>query len=193
MQYKHIHKSEPSQNKCYNNQHRAEHWYVDNQIYFITARCMRGFPAFSSNKAKNVFWDRFGFYTKKHNYIPYITSLMHNHYHTLGFLKSGIELKEMMRNIHGSVAKLVNDTLTIRLVPFWGETKRKSYFDGCIRNEKQARLAYAYTLTQSQRHKVCNHWEDYNHTHINISLEKMLRHAKQMNAFLKGIPYKRYM
>jgi len=38
---------------------RFEHWYVDEQVYFITARCRDKYPAFNDPKARTVFWNRF--------------------------------------------------------------------------------------------------------------------------------------
>lgn len=39
-------------------QHRFEHWYRDNTVYFITARCGDRYAAFESEEAKAIFWDR---------------------------------------------------------------------------------------------------------------------------------------
>mgnify|MGYP006308443151 CR=1 FL=1 len=64
--------------------HRFEHWYVDNQVYFITARCRDRFPAFATEQAKAVFWDRFDHWTGECDFVPWVTSLIDNHYHTLG-------------------------------------------------------------------------------------------------------------
>jgi hypothetical protein len=58
-------KSSISRDEYYKGQHRFEHWYRDNTIYFITARCRNRFPAFASEQAKAIFWDRFHFYTKQ--------------------------------------------------------------------------------------------------------------------------------
>lgn len=69
--------------------HRFEHWYVDNQVYFITARCRDRFAAFASEQAKQIFWDRFTHYTKKYLFTPFVTSLLDNHYHLLGYCKRG--------------------------------------------------------------------------------------------------------
>ena len=76
-------------------------------------------PAFASEAAKQVFWDRFDFYTKESGFVPWVTSLIDNHYHTLGYLRVGKNLSPMIQRIHGSVAKLVNDSLPIRQKPFW--------------------------------------------------------------------------
>lgn len=89
----------------------------DNTVYFITARCRDCFPAFQSEDAKRVFWDRFGHWAGVYGFVPWVTSLMSNHYHALGYLKVGENLGPMMQRIHGSVAKLVNDLLPQRRVP----------------------------------------------------------------------------
>ena len=123
---------------------------------------------------------------------PWVTSLVDNHYHVLGYLSVGEELGEMMRQLHGSVAKLVNDLLEVRLTPFWCDKPDKNYFDGCIRDEVQLRRAYRYTLVQGVRHGIVRSWEDYPHTRVRVSLEDALRFARERKAFLPGVPYKRY-
>jgi len=185
-------KSSPSKGSVYRGKQRFRHWYRDNQVYFITARCTDRFPAFAPQQAKRVFWDRFDHYTLEHLFTPWVTSLMDNHYHVLGYCKFGQRLGEMMRKIHGSVAKLVNDLLGARRVPFWSGPGHQDYFDGCIRDEKQCRLAYRYTLTQSVRHGVCADWREYPHTHVNVEPERGVRRALELRAFLEGVPYKRY-
>src|SRR5277367_3621202 len=148
--------------------HRFEHWYRDNTVYFITSRCRDRYPAFQSEDAKAVFWDRFNYYTSLYCFIPWVTTLLNNHYHTLGYLKVGEQLGPMMQRIHGSVAKLVNDLLPERRLPFWRGSGRRDYFDGCIRDETQCRRAYRYTLRQSIRAGLCRDWREYPHTHVAI-------------------------
>src|SRR5688572_27075673 len=107
-----------TQNKVHDGHHRFEHWLVDNQAYFITARCRDRFPAFAQEPAKEIFWDRFEHYAAQYGFIPWVTTLLDNHYHTIGYLKYGKDLPLMMQRIHGSVAKLVNDTLLERFPEF---------------------------------------------------------------------------
>ena len=52
-------RSEDSTNEFFDGRHKREHWYRNNSIYFITARCRDRFPAFQTEEAKSVFWDRF--------------------------------------------------------------------------------------------------------------------------------------
>jgi hypothetical protein len=175
-----------------NDYHRFEHWYRDNTVYFITARCRDKYPAFRSEPARAVFWDRVGFYFAQFGFVPWIVTLMVNHYHVLGYLRVGENLGLMMQRIHGSVAKLVNDTLPQRRAPFWRERGRRDYFDGCLRDELQCRRAFRYTWLQSVRAGLVADPRDYPDTRVYIDLEKGIRRALQLNAFMEGIPYKRY-
>lgn len=185
-------KSSSSSVKYFDGRHRYEHWYCDNQVYFITARCREKYPAFESEAAKKVFWDRFDFYTAKYHFTPFVTSLLNNHYHALGYLRIGENLGPMMQKIHGSVAKLVNDLLPARRAAFWVDAGHQDYFDGCIRNELQCRRAFRYTLTQCKRHGICSDPRDYVHTRVNVKIDRAVHRARQLQAFLEKIPYKRY-
>lgn len=185
-------KSGGDSSKTYQGQYRFQHWYRDNQVYFITVRTRDGVPAFAEEQAKQVFWDRFAHYCENFTFTPFVTSLLDNHYHTLGYLKHGQQLAPMMQGIQGSTAKLVNDLLPERYTPFWHEDKNKTYFDGCIRDEKQCRLSYRYVCIRSERHGVCDDWRAYPHTRVKIELERAVERALQLKAFLTGVLYKRY-
>jgi hypothetical protein len=117
---------------------------------------------------------------------------MVNHYHLLGHLKVGLDLKLLMQRFHGSVAKLVNDLLPERRPDFWRDTKGEEYFDGCIRDERQARLSFRYTLTQSRRHGIMQDYRNYPGTRVYVEVEDAVRRAQEMKSFLEGVPYKRY-
>lgn len=169
-----------------------QHWYRDNQVYFITARCRDGYPAFASEAAAAVFWDRFTHYTAMHTFEPWVATLMNNHYHVVGYCTVGAELREMMRKLHGSVAKLVNDVLPERRVPFWRGADGHDYFDGCLRDDEQYVKAYKYTLMQAVRARIVRDWRTYPHTRVFVELEAGLAFARKHRAFLYGVPYKRY-
>jgi len=178
--------------KWRNGQHRFEHWSVDNQIYFITARVRDRLPVFASESAKAVFWDRFDHWINQYGFTPWVTSLLDNHYHTVGYLREGAALKTLMQRLHGSVAKLVNDLLPERFPQFWRDTKGKEYFDGCLRDERQGRLTYRYVLTQCRRRRICDDPRNYPHTRVMKDVETCITRANGMNAFLEAVPYPRY-
>jgi hypothetical protein len=181
-----------SKNEHTEGKHRFEHWYRDNTVYFITSRTRDGYHAFESDQAKAIFWDRFNHWTKHFGFIPWVTTLLVNHYHTVGYLKVGEDLGVMMQRIHGSIAKLVNDTLPARRVPFWRTAGVKDYFDGCLRDELQCRRAYRYTMLQAVRARIVRDYRDYRHTHLAIDLDRGVKRALQIHAFMEGTPYKRY-
>jgi hypothetical protein len=185
-------RSHPSSHDQWDGNHRFEHWYRDNQVYLITARTRNGAHAFETETSKSVFWDRFTRYTGIHGFVPWVVSLLSNHYHAVGYLRVGTELKEMMRKLHGSVAKLVNDVLDVRLVPFWGDHENRDYFDGCLRDETQLVRSYGYTLRQSVRHGVCADHRTYSHTRVYLTLEECVAFAREHRALMYGIPYARY-
>lgn len=185
-------RSHPSTREHWQGKHRFEHWYRDNQVYLITARTRGGPPTFEAETAKAVFWDRFTHYTAAHQFEPWVVSLLVNHYHAVGYLRVGVELKEMMRKLHGSVAKLVNDLLEVRLVPFWGDHENRDYFDGCLRDETQLIRSYRYVLRQSVRHGVCADERMYPHTRVYRSLEACVTFARENRALMYGVPYARY-
>jgi hypothetical protein len=177
----------------YAGQHRHEHWYRDNTVYFLTARVRGRAPAFASDAAKAIFWDRFNHYAKAFGYVPWVTSLLDNHWHSEGYLREGRNLGPFMQRLHGSVAKLVNDLLPARIEPpFFGDAGHKSYFDGCLRDPKQGRLTYRYTYTQCVRHGICADPRDYPHTRVNVEMERAIRRAVELDAFMTGVRYKRY-
>ena len=76
-------KSSYTNNEHFDGQHRFEHWYRDNSVYFITAKVRDGFAAFDTDGAKAIFWDRFEHYTTLHGFFTWVATLMINHYPSL--------------------------------------------------------------------------------------------------------------
>lgn len=189
---KRIHKTARTRRERGPRGHRFEHWYVDHQVYFITARCRDQFPAFASPQAKSIFWDRFTHWADQAAFKPWVVSLLDNHYHVLGYNRSGAALKQMMRRVHGSIAKRVNDQLPRRRERFWRDEQGREFFDGCIRDVKQCRAAWRYTLMQSVRHGVARDWRTYEHTRVYAAMDTCVAWASKYGAFMEGVPYPRY-
>jgi hypothetical protein len=187
-----LRKSSYTPHERYNGQHRFEHWYRDNTVCFITSRIRDRLSLFHADEAKAIFWDRFEHYTNEAGFVPWVTTLLDNHYHTLGYLRHGEALKEMKRRVHGSVATLVMKRAGVRHVPFWREGWHRDYFDGCIRDVTQARRAYLYTLHQAVRAGIAREWSAYPHTRVRVEMEPAIARAVELGAFLEGVPYARY-
>ena len=174
---------------------RYEHWHADNQLYFLTAVCRDHHPCFASEPAKAVFWDRFEHWTGECGFVPWATTLLSTHYHTVGYLREGRMLAVLMQRLHGSTAKLVNDLLPGRRQAFWRDRVRgkgKEYYDGCLRDETQCRRAYFYTLNQAVKAGLARRWQDYPHTRVGVELERGVRRALEIGAFMEGVRYPRY-
>lgn len=184
-------KGSSSQKEFFEGTHRFEHWYRDNSVYFITARCHNRVHAFESEAAKQVFWRQFNKYSDEFGFIPWVTTLLSNHYHALGYLRRGNNLAPFMQRFHGSVAKLVNDLLPVRLRPFWRDAGNQNYFDGCLR-ERQGEPTYRYVLTQSRRHGVADDYRNYPHTHVSLEMRDAIAQATELNAFIRDVKYPRY-
>jgi len=185
-------KSSHSKVEFWKGQHRFEHWYRDNTCYFITSKVRDGFRAFASEEAKRIFWDRFEYYTQKYGFVPWIATLLDNHYHYEGYLKNGENLGPLMQRLHGSVAKLVNDLLPERHLPFWRHRGNQDYFDGCLRDVLQAVRAYRYTKLQAVRAGIVRDYRDYPHTRLYLDVDGCVKRATDLNAFLDEVPYARY-
>jgi REP element-mobilizing transposase RayT len=187
-----LRKSRTTTREHFEDEHRFEHWYRDNCVYFITARVRDRSTAYADERAKLVFWEQFRKHTKMFGFVPWITSLLDNHYHTLGYLARGANLPKLMQRLHGAVAKLVNDLLVVRIRPFWTDTGKQNYFDGCIRDELQCRRAFRYVLTQCRRHGICSDPKHYPHTRVEIDVDRGVKRALVLRAFLEDVSYPRY-
>ena len=189
-------KSSSGTRSTFRGRHRYEHWYRDNQVYFITARVRAGFPAFASEEAKSIFWRYFETNVSRFGFFPWVTSLLDNHYHTMGYLRRGDDLPRLMHRLHGGVAKSVNDLLERdgrRIAPpFWGDRWHRSYMDGCLRDPVQAERTYRYIYRQSVRHGVASDPRDYPHTRVQADMAQAIRRAEELKAFLYGVRYRRY-
>jgi hypothetical protein len=185
-------RSNPATKEHWEGRHRFEHWYRDNQVYLITSKTRGGEHVFRAPGAAEIFFDRFQHYCALHQFTPWVTTLMSNHYHTVGYVRVGVELKEMMRKLHGSIAKLVNDLQVVRLRPFWGDYGNRDYFDGCLRDETQLVRSYRYVLTQAVRARICADPMRYPNTRVGLSLEEAVRFAREKRALMYNVVYARY-
>jgi len=185
-------KSSATPHEFFDGEHRFEHWYRDNTVYFITSKVRDGYAAFETEAAKNIFWDRFEFYTKLHGFHPWVATVMNNHYHFEGYLRDGSHLGEMMRKLHGSVAWMVMKEIKVHRVPFWRGAGNRDYFDGCLRDVLQAFRAFNYTRDQAVKARIVKDYRDYPHTRVYLDRDRAIARAVQLKAFLEEVPYKRY-
>ena len=169
--------------------HRCEHWHIDNQIYFITARCRDRLPAFRTEAAKAIFWQQLDIKAQAHGFTPIITSLIDNHYHVLGHLREGEQLTPLIRGLHSSVARYINQVTpeAEQVKPLFRMQTGKQYFDGAIRSSKQFIRTFRYIERQGIWHKLCQPGEAYAHTRISVERDRAMKRALRIGAFLYGV------
>ncbi len=62
-----------------------------------------------------------------YHFTPWVTSLLNNHDHVVGYNKFGHDLKHIMQRLHSSVAKRVNDLLPELRSDFWRDIEGESF------------------------------------------------------------------
>jgi hypothetical protein len=85
-----IHNSRTSTRELFDGHHRFEHWYRDNQVYFITSTVRDHFPAFATEATQRIYWQKLEQYAKEFHFAPWVVSLMSNHDHMLGHFKADV-------------------------------------------------------------------------------------------------------
>lgn len=161
-------------------------------IDLITARVRDRRHVFTTPETQDIFWTKFGQYTSAHGFHPWVTTLMSNHYHTIGYVDRADDVGEMMRKLHGSVATLVCQSLEITHKPFWLDDHHRDYFDGCLRDETQLRRSYAYVRDQAVAAGLVRDWHAYPNTRVQLDLESAVTFANARDAWLPEVPYARY-
>lgn len=90
----------------------------------------------------------------------------------------------------------MNDVLTRngtpRLKPFWYDTGKQGYYDGCLRNELQHRRTHRYIWLQPVRHGICRDPREYPYTREYVKVDAAIRRATELDAYMREVPYKRY-
>ena len=93
----------------------------------------------------------------------------------------------------GRSAKLVERLAAERRKPFWSESGHRDYFDGCIRDEQQCRLAYRLRRCgKPVRHGIVGKLAEYRRTReLRSSSNAALQRRVELESILERVPYKR--
>lgn len=107
-------------------EYHPPHIYLDNQIYFLTVRCVNG-QSYFRNK-KNLILKTSSEIFQKFNYGVYAFVILDNHFHLL--LRVNNNFKEFIKNLNGRIAFEINKIDNAR-----GRKVIYQYWDHCIRNK----------------------------------------------------------
>ena len=153
--FRRFRKSAATKTESFKSHHRYEHWYLDNQIYFITARCRDSLPRLRERSSED---NLLGPLRSLHKTLRLCTV---DHKPTRQPLPHArlSPYRRKPRPDDATPARFHRKTsqrhpTTTTACHSGAKSGNRDYFDGCIRNEKQCRLAYKYTQRQSVRHGI---------------------------------------
>ncbi len=119
--------------------HHPPHLYLDDTIYFLTARVYKKEKIINTNQKKKILlknlWSEF----YKAGYKIYAWTVLDNHYHIEFITRRGKDLGEMLNLIHGRTSFEINKIDGIR-----GRKIFQNYWDRCIRDEKDFYFHFNY-------------------------------------------------
>lgn len=110
---------------------RPPHLFLENQIYFISARTQYKHSYFNTNQKKKILSSVINEATKRFQVEVYAWTILANHYHLLCKFQNSKDLSKFIQNIHINSARLVN-----KLENSPGRRIWFNYWDRCMRNEK---------------------------------------------------------
>ena len=158
--------------------HHPPHLYLDNNIYFVTARTIAKKKYFNTDEKKNLIKRSLIKALNKYQFKIYGWVILSNHYHLLLKILKGADLSNFIRYINSRSAVLLRQqqqtecqglALTGRGVSPDTPAKNKqeiwyNYHDRCIRNETDFFKHLNYIHNQPIKHgyvKNYNHLNEY--------------------------------
>ena len=110
--------------------HYPPHLYIDNEIYFVTARTVDTNHYFDTENKKQLLLDIIKKSCQRCGAELIAWVVLDNHYHILFRLREGERLAKLMQYINGSSAFQLNRMENKRKRKIWF-----NYWDTCIRDE----------------------------------------------------------
>lgn len=151
--------------------HIPFHLYLDNQIYFITARTYEKVKYFNSNNKLRMLSECINESAEKYKIEVYAYVILYNHYHLSVKMDKGNKISDFIKYIHGKSGRLAKKWNTnprrIGIKRIWW-----NYWDSCIRNEATFYKRINYIHHNPLKHGYVKKMEDYKYSSYNIYIKK---------------------
>lgn len=136
--------------------HNPPHLYLDQTIYFISARTVEAKPILQSGYSKRTFLKCLTENIVKYQYVLYAWVVLNNHYHIIVQTSSGSALSKFMQALHGGTSRAFNlmDGTEGRKVWY-------NYWDRCLRDDVDFNTHCDYIHYNPVKHGSAEHPEDY--------------------------------
>ena len=151
--------------------HTPAHLFLDNMPYFITGaiykrRCLLADPelkqallALITKNFQKVGW-------RLNAYV-----ILDNHYHLLAISNKGKDLPMLIKAIHGGSSRIIRQKVACELPVWW------SYWDYCLRDERDYYTKLNYLLMNPIKHGYVSDLNDYPFSSFPDRLVKIGREA----------------
>jgi len=152
------------------NIHRPSHLYLDNALYFISARTKDRCNFFNDNIKKDMLKNKIDNAVGKYEAKLYSWVILPNHYHLLIAIKFGNDLAKIENLINGGSSHELN--------VYDKQSERKiwyQYWDYILRDESDFYVRFNYIHNNPIKHgcvKDFNELKDYNYCSYKDYLEK---------------------
>jgi putative transposase len=136
--------------------HHPYHLYLDNTVYFITARTYQNKRYFNKSRKKEILVKEIRNHFLRFAYHLYAWVVLDNHYHILFETKNGNDLPRVMQYIHGGCSHTINAMEQSR-----GRKIFQNYWDTGIRNRRAFYIHFNYIHHNPVKHNYVRHIRDY--------------------------------
>ena len=136
--------------------HHPPHLYLDDTIYFLTARVYGKQHLLDTKEKKRLLLDIIKKIFLKYRFKIYAWVILDNHYHIEFKTNLGKNLSKVMQYIHGQCSFEIN-----KLENSKGRKIFQNYWDHCIRNEHDFYSHFNYIHHNPVKHGYVSEMVDY--------------------------------
>ena len=134
--------------------HQPPHIYLDNTIYFISVHTFDDLPSLNDKRKKELLKLVLEL-LEKYNFNLFAYAILENHYHLLLKVLNAKYLADLFQNLHGSLSFKWNKEDNLE-----GKKNFQSYWDYCIRDEKDFWMHFNYIHQNPIKHGLVKNLDE---------------------------------
>jgi len=146
--------------------HRPPHLYLDHTFYTITGSILYGKAFLRPDWAKELLRKKMTELIREYQFLSYAWVILDDHYHILIKTCVGRDLAKLMRRLHAITSLHMN-----RREGCLGRQVWYSYWDTCMRNERDIWTHFNYIHNNPIKHGYARKWADWPYSSYGRYLE----------------------
>jgi putative transposase len=147
--------------------HRPPHLYLDDTFYTITGSILRGQAFLRPNWAKELLLQKIEELIPEYDFRCYAWVILDDHYHILIKTCVGQDLAKLMQRLHSITSLHMN-----RRDDCPGRQVWYSYWDTCMRSERDIWTHFNYLHNNPVKHGYVLHWAEWLYSSYRHYLER---------------------